>query len=66
MGMLWEIFQEYQLSKRAKGDVAANLEQRVSDLEAEIEFLESLLAQTIPIVEQLSGTDIETEHFPST
>jgi|GEM_PF-4619462 len=57
MGTLWELFQEYQISKRKRQ--AGSLEEQVSALTEELDFVESLLEQIIPLVEEVSGRRIE-------
>ena len=58
MGMLWELFQEYQISKRKRQ--TGSVEERIAALTEELDFVESLLAQVIPLVEDLSGQQIES------
>jgi hypothetical protein len=57
MSALWELFQEYQLHKRTQQ--TGSVEERVVALENELQFVEQLLEQLIPIVEDISGEAIE-------
>jgi hypothetical protein len=57
MGLLWELFQELQISKR-KGD-GASLEDRVAELEDELIRLESILEPMVRRLETITGEDLD-------
>ncbi|WP_353779448.1 hypothetical protein [Winogradskyella sp. 3972H.M.0a.05] len=59
MGLFWDLLQQSQLEEQ-KGK-AESLEQRVSDLEYELDKTKDLLSRTLRLLEQRSGQDIDND-----
>ncbi len=59
MGLFWDLIQQSQLEEQ-KGK-SESLEQRVTDLEHELEKTQDLLLRTLRILEQRSGQDIDND-----
>jgi uncharacterized protein involved in exopolysaccharide biosynthesis len=57
MGIFWDTFQQVQIHKRKKE--TTTLEERVSALEEEVDFLGSILEETLQKLEQLTGQDFD-------
>ncbi|WP_299519311.1 hypothetical protein [Winogradskyella sp.] len=59
MGLFWDLIQQSEIEKQ-KGK-AESLEQRVADLEQELETTKDLLLRTLRILEERSGQDINND-----
>ena len=59
MGLFWDLIQQSQLEEQ-KGK-SESIEQRVIDLEHELEKTKDLLLRTLRILEQRSGQDIDND-----
>ncbi|MEJ2583498.1 MAG: hypothetical protein P8Z38_00180 [Robiginitalea sp.] len=57
MGIFWDIMQQDELDKQEKK--AKNLEERVEQLEADLETTRSLLKKTLVALEQHLSRDID-------
>lgn len=59
MGLFWDLIQQSEIEEQ-KGK-AESLEERVIQLEAELEKTKALLLKTLKILEQHSGKDINDD-----
>ena len=59
MGLFWDLIQQSELEEQ-KGK-AESLEERIVQLEAELEKTKALLLKTLKVLEQRSGTDINND-----
>jgi len=59
MGLFWDLIQQSEIEKQ-KGK-AESLEQRVTDLEHELETTKDLLLRTLRVLEEHSGKDINND-----
>ncbi|MEO1032263.1 MAG: hypothetical protein AAFX55_12700 [Bacteroidota bacterium] len=59
MGLFWDLIQQSEIEKQ-KGK-AESLEQRVTDLEHELETTKDLLLKTLRVLEERSGQDINND-----
>ena len=59
MGLFWDLIQQSEIEKQ-KGK-AESLEQRVSDLEHDLENTKDLLLKALRILEARSGQDIDND-----
>ena len=61
MGIFWDIMQQDELDKQEKK--AKNLEERVEQLEADLEITRGLLKKTLVALEQQLSLDIDGDVF---
>ncbi len=59
MGLFWDLIQQSEIEKQK--DKAESLEQRVADLENELETTKDLLLKTLRLLESRSGQDIDND-----
>ncbi len=59
MGLFWDLIQQSELEEQK--DKAESLEERISQLENELEKTKALLLKTLKLLEQRSGTDINDD-----
>ena len=59
MGLFWDLIQQSELEEQK--DKAESLEERISQLENELEKTKALLLKTLKLLEQRSGTDINED-----
>ena len=59
MGLFWDLYQQSQLSDHSER--AATLEQRVAQLEAELQRTQRLLREVIGRLEQRLGEDLDRD-----
>ena len=59
MGLFWDLLQQSQLEEQ-KGK-AESLEQRVSNLEYELDKTKDLLSRTLRLLESQTGQDINND-----
>ncbi|WP_370391368.1 hypothetical protein [uncultured Winogradskyella sp.] len=59
MGLFWDLIQQSQLDEQQ--GKAESLEERVKLLEAELDKTKALLLQTLKVLEQRSGKDINND-----
>ncbi len=57
MGIFWDLLQQDELDKQ--GEKAKNLEERVEQLEAELQATRSLLKKTLVALEEHLSRDID-------
>lgn len=59
MGLFWDLIQQSQLEDQK--NKAATLEQRVADLEHQLDKMQDLLLRTLRLLEERSGQDIDND-----
>jgi hypothetical protein len=59
MGLFWDLIQQSQLDEQQ--GKAESLEERVKLLETELDKTKALLLQTLKVLEQRSGKDINND-----
>ena len=59
MGLFWDLIQQSQLDEQQ--GKAESLEERVKLLETELDKTKTLLLQTLKVLEQRSGKDINND-----
>ncbi|RNC83573.1 MAG: hypothetical protein ED556_13555 [Winogradskyella sp.] len=59
MGLFWDLIQQSEIENQK--NKAASLEQRVADLEHELEKTQDLLLRTLRVLEERSGQDIDND-----
>lgn len=57
MGLFWDLIQQSQIQDQK--DRSSNLEQRVADLEYELDITKRLLIKTLKTLETVVGRDID-------
>jgi len=59
MGLFWDLIQQSEIEEQ-KGK-AESLEERVNQLESDLDKTKALLLKTLKLLEQRSGTDINED-----
>ncbi len=59
MGIFWDLYQQSQISQHA--DRASTTEQRVAQLESEVQRLSTLLRDVIGRLEEHAGVDLDRD-----
>jgi len=57
MGLFWDLVQQSQIEDQKKD--AESLEERVNNLESELERTQNLLIKTLKVLEESTNTDID-------
>ena len=57
MGLFWDLVQQSQIQDQK--DRSSNLEQRIADLEYELDITKRLLIKTLKTLETVVGRDID-------
>jgi len=61
MGLFWDLIQQSQISEQRQA--AESIEQRVADLEAELEKTQQLQRHLLAVLEEHFGRDIDGDGF---